>query len=675
MIHRSAIIVAAAAAVLMWGPAEAESDNHRHKDKHRHQHGVEHNHRNKHSHKNERRRRHRHKHGIELTDEQKALKAEFEQIDEGFRVFTEETFEGNGRTCATCHIPSEAYNIFPETIKKLSRKEKALVFAKNVPGLENPTLVKKRALFNVAGGPDSDARDPGLFNSCGEHPHDCAIFRSTMGIFGLDVTTENLRNKGTPLAPAHCSTRDVAPGLPQLGWSGDGSPGTPVDDIACRTHHGNEDVLADGSIMAFANGAIAQHAPKSVRRLAKHTACGLTAEEAKDAHCHEDYDFRFATLEEAAAMAVFQKWLGRRTLSQAEIDAGAAPGNGVTSEFDIAKLDFKDPRINMAVRHFNGGGQFVVPNPGAPSPIGGDTNQPVEQAAFGAGCSGCHTNAGSRAGFPGGPAFGDPSGAPPNFPPGGNININTDVELASARIGDELFGVPLPHDEGAAAPFGPGPLNINNLEQFNLQSIIEAARKKAWFHNHRAIQVTRKHHKGRRHHKGRHHHERHGKSKVIKGFEDAIAFYASDDFTQPDGNNAAVFTNLEGMNFGDGVTADFPDGNGIDHLGAFLRSLSAYYGLRNCERLVNEAIERIGVYVSPKLAVQHCQFELADVKRVLEESKLEPKPYRYVAGKASKLSRYLEKAADRRDVSDLERVIDALRELRTSIAVVAPPAP
>ena len=28
---------------------------------------------------------------------------DFKCLDEGFRVFTEETFEGNGRTCATCH--------------------------------------------------------------------------------------------------------------------------------------------------------------------------------------------------------------------------------------------------------------------------------------------------------------------------------------------------------------------------------------------------------------------------------------------------------------------------------------------------------------------------------------------------------------------------------------------
>jgi hypothetical protein len=74
-------------------------------------------------------------------------------IDEGFRVFTKETFAGNGRTCATCHVPTEGYNIFPATIEKLDKRERALAFASNVPGLENIALIKSHALFNISGGP------------------------------------------------------------------------------------------------------------------------------------------------------------------------------------------------------------------------------------------------------------------------------------------------------------------------------------------------------------------------------------------------------------------------------------------------------------------------------------------------------------------------------------------
>ena len=190
-------------------------------------------------------------------------KRDFQCIDEGFRLFTEETFEGNGRTCGTCHIPEENYNIFPDTIKKMSRKERRLVFASNVPGLENETLVRKFALFNIAGGPESDASDIEAFNSpeAQAHPHDFPIFRSSMTVQSLDTTrfVGGGGFDGTPLLPAVCSEGNMVDGtgasipvvdsdgnqvrggpgggqplfitvrsqLAQLGWSGDGSPGTP----------------------------------------------------------------------------------------------------------------------------------------------------------------------------------------------------------------------------------------------------------------------------------------------------------------------------------------------------------------------------------------------------------------------------------------------------------------
>src|SRR5262245_52489284 len=73
-------------------------------------------------------------------------------VDEGFRVFTEETFDGNGRKCSTCHIPEANYSISPEDIAELSDKDRALVFAENVPGLEESALINDLALFNVKGG-------------------------------------------------------------------------------------------------------------------------------------------------------------------------------------------------------------------------------------------------------------------------------------------------------------------------------------------------------------------------------------------------------------------------------------------------------------------------------------------------------------------------------------------
>ena len=74
----------------------------------------------------------------------------------------------------------------------------------------------------------------------------------------------------------------------------------------------------------------------------------------------------------------------------------------------------------------------------------------------------------------------------------GNININTDVEKGS----DDAMFVnavtrAVPHDEGGSDSFppagGPPPGAPAFEEAFNVQSIIEAPQKKAWFHNHRVL--------------------------------------------------------------------------------------------------------------------------------------------------------------------------------------------
>ena len=161
-------------------------------------------------------------------------------VDEGFVIFMEETWDGNGRTCGTCHIPAENYNIFPSTIAGLNGKELNILLAKKVDGLENRDLVISHAIFNVSGnGGTHGADEPELFGTEG---HEGPIFRSTMNLAGLALTTLNTAPTfpGTPLFPVFCSiplgpTKEE---LPQLGWSGDGSPGTPVANPACQTHHG-----------------------------------------------------------------------------------------------------------------------------------------------------------------------------------------------------------------------------------------------------------------------------------------------------------------------------------------------------------------------------------------------------------------------------------------------------
>ena len=206
----------------------------------------------------------------------------------------------------------------------------------------------------------------------------------------------------------------------------------------------------------------------------------------------------------------------------------------------------------------------------------------------GATCNTCHADAGALGG--GG---------------GGNNNAITSVALAADDIGVPVTGFPIPDDEGTIASAFAGGDTGTLPRAFNIQSIIEAAEKKAWFHNH----------------------------KVVGNFEEAIAHYGSDDFlvgdpvTNPKHRPIPTVKpegGLEGLKFGGQAegTAAFPAGDGIEHLGAFLRAVNAYYNLRDCQRLIGEAIDRIELGVSADNPIQHCLFNLSHVTRVLKESKL-----------------------------------------------------
>jgi hypothetical protein len=521
--------------------------------------------------------------------------AEAKLIDEGFKLFTKETFDGNGRTCGTCHIPKESYNIFPSNIKKLKSKDRKLVFATNVPGLENPDLVKSHALFNISGRADTClASDPECFDpAVSIEGHSGPVFRSTMGIFGLEVTTNNESGgfPGTPLYPAFCS-EGFENQLPQLGWSGDGSPGTPADNSGeCSSHHGSlPHASVDGSVRAFAWGAVAQHASKSLERI-------------------EGFDFRFPEEYELDALEAHQLWLGRRALTPEE---NAIQGTTDASEFDVTLLDFKDPRVALGRDHFVGPPEFAT-FPGAP---------PTNNADAGAGCNGCHRNGGAKLA-------------------GNNININTDVELGSDDIGMKVVGVALPHDEGASTSFGNPTRDPDFQEAFNIQSIIEAAQKKAWFHNHR----------------------------VSNKFEKAIEFYISSDFT----DNAGAFTSEHVMRNGNtSGSISFPKGDGVEHIGAFLRALNAFYNLRDCERLIDEAIDRVAWKVSLTLPLEHCAFNLDHTAGVLKGAKL-PKLHKIVQKGAKNLKKEMKRAKRSKRVDKLLRARAIIHAMRNSIATQTVP--
>jgi ribosomal 50S subunit-associated protein YjgA (DUF615 family) len=75
--------------------------------------------------------------------------------------------------------------------------------------------------------------------------------------------------------------------------------------------------------------------------------------------------------------------------------------------------------------------------------------------------------------------------------------------------------------------------------------------------------------------------------------------------------------------------------------------------------------------------VEHCQFNLADVRRVLSGSKLRPTPYSWLALQALPLSEELKEAAKTavktKRMIRLNRVLTQLGKMRNQIATVTPP--
>jgi len=142
-----------------------------------------------------------------------------ERIVEGRRLFFEETFAGNGRTCGTCHPARNNLTIDPTFIATLPPDDPLFV-GDTTPELghrfENNTLIRGVGLIleNLDGFVDLE----NVFTQRGV-PHTLALRVSIASAQG-----------------------------PRTGWSGDGAPG-------------------DGSLRSFATGAVIQHFTKTVNRV------------------------------------------------------------------------------------------------------------------------------------------------------------------------------------------------------------------------------------------------------------------------------------------------------------------------------------------------------------------------------------------------------------------------
>jgi len=174
-------------------------------------------------------------------------------ITRGRNLFNNETFNGNGRTCASCHAESNNLTIDPEFISTLPPNDPLFV-AEFTPALavnfENPVLMRKVGLIleNLDG-----FSNPGVMRGV---PHTLALIQNTLTAVagGADGTT--------------------IPPNERTGWSGDGAPGT-------------------GTLREFAIGAVTQHFTKRLNRV-------------------PGVDFRLPTNSELDAMEAFQRSTGRQ---------------------------------------------------------------------------------------------------------------------------------------------------------------------------------------------------------------------------------------------------------------------------------------------------------------------------------------------------------------------------
>jgi cytochrome c553 len=258
------------------------------------------------------------------------------QIALGRQIFHNETFQGNGRTCGTCHRADNNFTLDPNYILTLPPTDPLFVAETNpaLADLEDSTLLRKHALIltNVD-GPDVD------------------IFRSVPHTLSLATTARSETLVAGGDFPADQAFANAT------GWSGDGAPGS-------------------GSLREFTKGAVAQHMTKNTQRI-------------------PDTDFRVPTNAELDAVEAYMLSLGRSKdypvykltfndpLTQAGkvlIDTKQNPcSNGaaqVTHQTRVADLNANPPVL----------AEYGPATCASGSVVQGTT----------ANCNGCHQNAGGR---------------------------------------------------------------------------------------------------------------------------------------------------------------------------------------------------------------------------------------------------------------------------------------
>jgi cytochrome c peroxidase len=239
----------------------------------------------------------------------------------GANLFFNETFNGNGRTCGTCHRQEDNLTIDPAFIATLPANDPLFVAEFNpalAQNFEKPQLMRKFGLIleNVDGFEDLAHK----FVMRGV-PHTLALRTS--------ITPPLAGGCG----PTNCTPQPIdgttIPPNQRTGWGGDGAPGS-------------------GTLREFAIGAVTQHFTKTLQRRA-------------------GTDFRLPTDAELDAMAAFQLFTGRQ--SDLQLGSIAFPGSpGLRVKGSLAQrgqqvfMNEGGVTANCNICHQNAGATFAVGN-------------------------------------------------------------------------------------------------------------------------------------------------------------------------------------------------------------------------------------------------------------------------------------------------------------------------
>jgi cytochrome c peroxidase len=441
-------------------------------------------------------------------------------VTEGEDLFFNETFDGNGRSCGTCHPATNNFTIDAEFIASLPSDDPLFV-AQSVPAL----------IFGNPANLDSDGNprrfeNPALMRAFGLIVENQDGMEDLQNRFNMRSVPHNIGMSVSVAAP----TKGPTPPDERTGWSGDGAPSGVVGGVP-----------ASGRVRDFILGAIVQHYPLTMDR----------------SFVGDHPDFRVATEDELDALEAFLLSVGR----QEELELRERfPG----------ELVLKDPDAEAGKRLFRG-----------------DESPPNTPT-----CMGCHGNAGANV-LPD-----DPVNPTNNF---GNRNFNTGVELFLQNRTDDpeftVIGEPRPVDGGFGTnPAGdftsleaqPGSTNENFGDRsFNTASLVEAADTPPFFHNN-----------------------------IIDNLEDAIRFYNSKEFMDPDGDGM--------LNRENGIAFNETE---VMQVASFLRVINAIDNIENSAlRSSDRALEALDLEPNPDDVIKRIlEIGVADTDdaiRVLNEGGL-----------------------------------------------------